>query len=107
MNDSTQSHGSPSSSPLSASAMAASTLADPSLIVPNPHVRQELGLRRPLAVARSQINYWVSSLFDELGLGSGGLGVHCLDSCLSEEEEEEEIGIALDSHVLFSELAIV
>ncbi|KAI5322362.1 hypothetical protein L3X38_031434 [Prunus dulcis] len=105
MNDSTQSHGSPSSSPLSAYAMAASTLVDLSLVVPDPHVRPELDLQRPLAAARSKGDYWVSSHFDELGLRSGGLGIRCPDSCLG--EEEEETGIALDSCVLFSELAIL
>ncbi|KAI5322936.1 hypothetical protein L3X38_032011 [Prunus dulcis] len=77
----------------------------PRLVVPNPPVRPNLGLfQRPLAAARSQGNYWVSSLFNELELGSEGLGVRCLDSCLG---EEEEIGFALDSSILFCELAVL
>ena len=59
----------------------------PRLVVPNPPVRPNLGLfQRPSAAARSQGNYWVSSLFDELELRSEGLGFRCPDSCLGEEE---------------------
>ncbi|KAI5310977.1 hypothetical protein L3X38_030081 [Prunus dulcis] len=77
----------------------------PRLVVPNPPVRPNLGLfQRPSAAARSQGNYLVSSLSDELELRSEGLGFRCPDSCLG---EEEEIGFALDSSILFCTLAIL